>query len=147
MDTSVHRYLTPPGVPVLTHCSPFGPLAYVTRRHAAHVGLQRDVTGEARALGFTYPVVMTSAAHAEAVTWADADSRSQRPQSEAARLQDALMALAAAAGVSRGSVLRFTVSRVPRDGRSRQAVPLTLRAECTVGDSGPCIFISTIIEE
>ncbi len=145
---ALHRYAAGPGAPVLTHPSPFGPLAYLTRRHAAHVGLQHDVTAEARALGFAYPVALTSAAFADAVTWTDADNRRQRPQTEGARLAAVLAALATAAADARGSVIRFAVARVPRDGHSRRASPVTLRAECDYTAAGaPQITVTTIAED
>ena len=145
---ALHRYAAGPGAPVLTHPSPFGRLAYLTRRHAAYVGLLQDVTPEARALGFGYPVAITAGALADAVAWTDADTQRQRPQTEAGRLADVLAALANAAGTARGSIVRFTVTRIPRDGRSGRASPVTLRAECDYTAAGaPRITITTIAED
>ena len=123
----------------------FGPVIHAyTRADAIADGALVDVSETAREAGFTWPVALTAAAHADAVAWDD-DTEARKPhftgQCEAGRLWDVLtMARLAIANArhagNRDTRAEFTVIRVPAEGRGLRARPTLLVLHAGPGDAG-----------
>ncbi len=87
-------------------------------------------------------VGLTTAAWADCVAWADADSRGQTPQDESGRLWDVLWMAYLATRRAAGCQVQVTLFRVPRDGRSRAPRAARLQMHIGPGDQGePVITI------
>lgn len=113
-----------------------------SRAQAIDDGVLVDVGDMARQAGFVVPVALTTAAWADCVTWADADSRRQTPQDESGRLWDVLWMAYLATRRATGGQVEVTLFRVPRDGRSRAPRAATLQMHIGPGDQGePVITI------
>ena len=123
----------------------FGDVVFTyTRAQAIADGVLIDVSELARDAGFRHPVAMTSAAWADCVAWSREDSSRQVHQDQTGRLWDVLwMASCAIRRADRdGSELFFELYRVPRDGRSSDAVLCQLKLVAGPGDQGePVITI------
>jgi len=65
---------------------------------------------------------------------ASRDSERQVPQDQTGRLWDLLNVLRVRAKVSGGNTVFFTISRVPRDGKSEQPVDVQLKSVIGPGD-------------
>ncbi|MFF4777640.1 DUF6573 family protein [Microtetraspora fusca] len=91
----------------------------------------------AREAGFRHPMAMTASVWSDSVRWTDDDDTCQRTyQDESGRLWDVLwMARKAALTAGNTDRSRFTVARIPRDGRSRTAKQVTLEMVIGPGDN------------
>ena len=117
----------------------FGEVIYsYTRAQAIADGVLVDVSELAGDAGFRHPVAMTAGAWADCVAWSSEDSYAQVHQDQTGRLWDVLwMASRAVRCASSGqSELLFELDRIPRDGRSTQAVRCQLKVVAGPGDSG-----------
>ena len=115
-----------------------------TRAQAIEDGELVDVGSIAQEAGFKWPVALTAAVWADCVAWTEDDSRQQVYQDESGRLWDVLYMASYAIRTRRdsGDRLLFQLYRVPRDGRSSEAVLTTLKLIVGPGDAGePVITI------
>jgi hypothetical protein len=120
------------------------PISVYTRRQAISDGVLVDVSEVAREAGFSIPVALTAAVHADCVVWTDEDEKRKSQgtgQDEAGRLWDVLwMASAAirrrraAAPGDNPSTLGFQLLRVPREGRGVLPRLVTLDVHVGPGD-------------
>lgn len=130
-----------------------------TRADAIRDGQLIDVTETSTEAGIVWPVAMTAAAHADTVTWTDADEK-RKPygtgQDERGRLWDVLTMTAytmraqarRSAEIRVGSRLRVTLVRIPRDGRGVTPRQTELHAHIGPDDNGrPCITLMLPAED
>lgn len=119
------------------------PIHTYTRAQAIEDGVLVDVTKTGSEAGFSIPVVLTSAAWADCVAWAEADNKRQTHQDEAGRLWDVLfMAITAARRGAGKQAVEFQLYRVPRGGRGMRPRLAWLVAHVGGGDNGePVITI------
>lgn len=106
------------------------------RAQAVADGVLIDVSPVAAEIGLRLPVVLTAATWSDCCAWTPADSARQTLQHVEARLANLLCGLVNSAGAARGCVIRFQLLRIPRDGHSRRARPITLKATCLPCDDG-----------
>ena len=115
-----------------------------TRAQAIDDGLLIDTGSMAQEAGFKWPVAITANAWADCVAWTENDSGKQVHQDQSGRLWDVLFLASHAIRTASGSGdrLLFQLYRVPRDGRSMEAVLTTLKLIAGPGDQGePVITI------
>ena len=115
-----------------------------TRAQAIADGVLIDAGSMAREAGFKWPVALTSAVWADCVSWTEDDSKQQVHQDQSGRLWDVLYMASHAIRTSKdsGDRLLFQLYRVPRDGRSTEAVLVTLKLIIGPGNAGePVITI------
>jgi hypothetical protein len=115
-----------------------------TRSQAIEDGVLIDAGTMANEAGFKWPVALTADVWTDCVAWNDADSQQQVYQDQSGRLWDILYMASHAVRTRKGSGdrLLFQLYRVPRDGRSTDAVLVTLKLIVGPGDSGePVIAI------
>lgn len=120
----------------------FGPddlIDSYSRAQAIEDGVLVDVSEVAREAGLRYPVALTRAVWADCVTW----TRDDYPQDESGRLWDVVYMLSLAVRASRGgSELRYSIVRVPNEGRGHVARRVSLKSVCGPGDDAePVITI------
>lgn len=114
-----------------------------TRAQAIADGAMFDVSMAAEEAGFRFPVSVTSAAWAEAVTW---DSENGGFQDETGRLWDVLTMARLAAVRSGGRHAEptdrhgFSVYRVPNAPDAMEATELELVAHIGGGDNGESVI-------
>ncbi|MFF4323721.1 DUF6573 family protein [Streptomyces sp. NPDC001568] len=90
----------------------------------------------AKEAGFKFPVALTAAAWADCVAWSDEDSKAQTHQDETARLWDVLnMTRYAAVRSSGGGRITVQLYRIPCDGKTTRALPVSLACEIGPGDN------------
>lgn len=107
-----------------------------TRKQAIEDGVLVDVSELGYQAGFRWPVAMTSASYEDCVAWSEEDNeRKGTHQDVKGRLWDVLWMAYNAAKRSTGSELFFEVARVPREGKTRQARKVRLRAVAGPGDN------------
>lgn len=107
-----------------------------SRTQALADGVLIDVTETATEAGFAWPVAVTAAVWEDCVAWTDADNeRKNVHQDEKGRLWDVLWMAHVGARRSRGATIRFTVARVPREGKVRRAQKVELIAMAGPGDN------------
>jgi hypothetical protein len=106
----------------------------------ALAGVPADLAAEA---GFTCHVALTRAAWEDCVAWtqADGERKGGAIQDQAGRLSDVLwMASCAARRAPAGErPVAFSLFRVPRPGRNREAVETSLVAWASPGDAGELV--------
>ena len=114
-----------------------------TRAQALEDGVLVDAGPMARELGFKFSVALTSAVWADCVAWTDSDSQKKPFQDPSGRLYDVLFMAAFAIQTSEESsdrllygMLPYELYRVPRDGFSTEAKPVTLKLIIGPGDHG-----------
>ena len=120
-----------------------------TRAQAIEDGVLVDAGSIALEAGFTGPVALTSAVWADCVAWSDEDSQKQVHQDLSARLWDILYLAAYAIRTSSGSGdrLLYEIHRVPRDGYSTEALPVTLKLIIGPGDHGEPVMTVLLSNE
>jgi hypothetical protein len=118
-----------------------------TRAQAIEDGVLVDAGSIALEAGFTGPVALTSAVWADCVAWSDGDSQKQVHQDQSARLWDLLYLAAYAVRASTGSGDRLLYERVPRDGHSTDAQPVTLKLIIGPGDHGEPVMTIMLVNE
>lgn len=95
-----------------------------------------DIGTVAQEAGFLWPLAVTKAVWEQCVQWTEADSKKQIRQSQRERLL--MLATECAYSVRTrapsGDRLRFTLERVPRDGKSTIKRPLVLQVVAHPGD-------------
>jgi Family of unknown function (DUF6573) len=117
----------------------FGDVIFAyTRAQALADGVLVDVSETAREVGFCWPVAMTHAAWEDCVAWSEDDSRRQVHQDQMGRLWDVLwMAFCAIRNAPSGNgQIVYSLYRVPRDGKSVEAVLTQLKVVAGPGDDG-----------
>lgn len=126
----------------------FGPVIYgYSRAQAISDGVLVDVSIIARVAGFTVPVALTSAAWSDCVEWGDRDSSRQTHQDESGRLWDVLWMAHLAARRAQGSIVAFTLYRVPRGGKGRVPRKVTLHMHIGYGDAVEPVITVMMSEE
>jgi len=123
----------------------FGEVIYsYTRAQAIDDGVLIDATEMAREAGFKWPLALTVAAWADCVAWSDDDNQRQVYQDQSGRLWDVLFMASFAVRTANNAdrQLRFSLQRIPRNGRSTTSQRLTLKLILGPGDGGePVITI------
>ncbi len=115
----------------------FGEVIYsYTRAQAIDDGVLIDATEMARDVGFKWPVALTVGAWADCVAWSDADNERQVYQDQSGRLWDVLFMASYAVRTANNAdrQLRFSLLRIPRNGRSTESQRLTLKLILGPGD-------------
>ena len=84
--------------------------------------------------GFTVPVGILLEVWESCIAWTDEDSKRQVSQDEIGRLWDLLNVLRVKAKTCGGDTVRFTLARVPRDGKSEVPAIVELKAVIGSGD-------------
>lgn len=115
-----------------------------TRAEAIADGVLVDATSTAAEAGFKHPVALTRAVWEDCVAWDERDSRRQTMQDESGRLWDVVWMARVGIGRARagGSVLLYTLYRIPRGGRGVRPRLVALKLVCGPGDEGePVITI------
>ena len=84
--------------------------------------------------GFTVPIGILLEVWESCIAWTDEDSKHQVSQDETGRLWDLLNVLRVKAKTCSGDTVRFTLTRVPRDGKSELPQDITLKAVIGPGD-------------
>ncbi len=114
-----------------------------TRAQAIEDGVLIDAGPTVKEVGFKLQVALTSAVWADCVAWTDSDSQKKPFQDQSGRLYDLLFMAAFAIQTSEDSsdrllsgVLLYELYRVPRDGFSTEAKPVTLKLIIGPGDHG-----------
>jgi hypothetical protein len=128
----------------------FGPVIYsYTRAQAIADGVLVDVSEIAKEAGFRWAVALTAAAWSDCVEWTEEDSRRQTHQDASGRLWDVLwMAGQALRGATENAEeLLFELLRLPRDGKSTEAVPTRLKLMSGPGDDGEPVLTVLLPEE
>jgi len=121
-----------------------------TRAQAIEDGVLVDAGPMAKEVGFTLPIALTSAVWADCVVWSDDDSQKQGHQDQSGRLYDILFMAAFAIRTSEdsGDRLLYELYRIPRDGYSTEAKPVTLKLIVGPGDHGePVMTILHLSED
>jgi len=88
----------------------------------------------ARQAGLVVPVGILTEVWHDCVAWGDMDSERQVPQDQIGRLWDLLTVLQVRAKAGGGSTIFFTISRIPRDGKSTQTEDVRLTSVIRPGD-------------
>ena len=88
----------------------------------------------ARQAGFTVPVGIHREVWWDCVAWSDKDSERQVPQDQTGRLWDLLTVLRVRAKACGGDTAFFTISRIPRDGKSERPKNVQLKSVIGPGD-------------
>ena len=109
-----------------------------TRAQAIEDGVLVDAGPTAQEVGFTIPVALTSTVWADCVAWSDDDNCQSPFQDQSGRLYDVLFmaAFAIRTSADTGDRLLYELYRVPRDGYSTEAKPVTLKLIIGPGDHG-----------
>ena len=120
-----------------------------TRAQAIEDGVLVDAGPMAKEVGFTLPVALTAAVWADCVVWTDDDSRKMPFQDQSGRLYDVLFmaAFAIQTSADSGDRLLYELYRVPRDGYSTEAKPVTLKLIIGPGDQGEPVLTILLPEE
>jgi Family of unknown function (DUF6573) len=117
-----------------------------TRAQAISDGVLVELEEAAQA-GFKIPVAITQAAWQECIAWSEGDEeRKPCGQSPSGRAWDVLTMLRYAARKG-GPEVRFSVLRVPRDGKSMRPQPVKLKAICGPGDSAEPVITIMLPDE
>jgi len=109
-----------------------------TRAQAIEDGVLVDAGSTAQEVGFSIPVALTSAVWADCVAWTDDDSQKMLFQDQSGRLYDVLFmaSFAIRMRADSGDRMLYELYRVPRDGYSTEAKPVTLKLIIGPGDHG-----------
>ena len=109
-----------------------------TRAQALEDGVLVDAGSLPTEAGFKLPVSLTSAVWSDCVAWTESDSRQNPFQDQSGRLYDVLFMAAFAIRTSAdfGDRLLYELYRIPRDGFSTEAKPVTLKLIIGPGDHG-----------
>ena len=120
-----------------------------TRSQAIDDGVLIDTGSMAQEAGFKWPVAITANAWADCVAWTENDSGKQVHQDQSGRLWDVLFLASHAIRTASGSGdrLLFQLYRVPRDGRSMEAVLTTLKLIAGPGDQGEPVITILLPDE
>ena len=120
-----------------------------TRAQAIEDGVLVDAGSTAQEVGFTIPVALTSAVWADCVAWTDDDSRKNPFQDQSGRLYDVLFmaSFAIRTSANAGDRLLYELYRVPRDGYSTEAKPVTLKLIVGPGDHGEPVLTILLPDE
>ncbi len=126
-----------------------GVISTYTRAQAIEDGVLVDAGPLAKEVGFKSPLALTSAVWADCVAWTDGDSEAQVYQDQSGRLYDLLFMAAYAIRTSMGcgDRLLYELNRVPRDGYSTAARPVTLKLIIGPGDHGEPVMTITLPNE
>ena len=120
-----------------------------TRAQALEDGVLVDAGLMANEVGFKLQVALTSAVWSDCVAWTDDDSRKMPFQDQSGRLYDVLFmaAFAIRTSAESGDRLLYELYRVPRDGYSTEAKPVTLKLIIGPGDQGEPVLTILLPEE
>ncbi len=120
-----------------------------TRAQAIEDGVLVDAGPTAKEVGFKLPVALTSAVWSDCVAWTDSDSRKMPFQDQSGRLYDVLFmaSFAIRTSANAGDRLLYELYRVPRDGYSTEAKPVTLKLIIGPGDQGEPVLTILLPEE
>ena len=128
----------------------FGDVIYsYTRAQAIEDGVLVEAGSMAQEAGFKWPVALTSAVWEDCVAWTDDDSRKKLFQDQAGRLWDVLYMASHTIRTSKdsGDRLLYELYRVPRDGYSTEAKPVTLQLIIGPGDHGEPVITILMLNE
>ena len=128
----------------------FGDVIYsYTRAQAMGDGELVDVSETAREAGVRLQVAVTRAVWDRYISWDVSDTDKQCYQDESGRLWDVSWMLRMAINSCRdGSAVQYRLHVIPRDGRSRKAALIQLKAVVHSGDEGePVITVMLPTED
>ncbi len=128
----------------------FGEVIYsYTRAQAIDDGVLIDATEMAKEAGFKWPLALTAAAWADCVAWTDDDNQHQVYQDQSGRLWDVLFMASFAVRTANNAdrQLRFSLLRIPRNGRSTESQRLTLKLILGPSDDGEPVITIMLPEE
>jgi hypothetical protein len=113
-----------------------------TRAQAIEDGVLVDAGPTAKEVGFKLQVALTSAVWSDCVAWTDSDSQKNPFQDQSGRLYDVLFmaSFAIRTSADSGDRLLYELYRVPRDGYSTEAKPVTLKVIVGPGDHGESVM-------
>jgi len=114
-----------------------------TRKQAINDGVLIDVSDLAKEAGFTIPVAVTDTVWFQYIEWTQDDNKQQTYQDTNGRLWDVLSMLRLAIrGQQNSQVINYKLAVIPRDGKSKKAKTVQLKATIGAGDNGePAITI------
>ena len=120
-----------------------------TRAQAIEDGVLIDAGPTAKEVGFKLPVALTSAVWSDCVVWTDSDSQKMPFQDQSGRLYDVLFmaSFAIRMRADSGDRMLYELYRVPRDGYSTEAKPVTLKLIIGPGDQGEPVLTILLPEE
>jgi hypothetical protein len=120
----------------------FGDVIYSYKRAQAIMdGELVDVSETAKEAGFRLPVAVTRSVWGQYISWSDADTDKQVYQDESGRLWDIFFMLRMAInGCKNESAVRYKLSVIPRNGKSRKPVLIQLKAVIHGGDEGEAVI-------
>lgn len=128
----------------------FGPVvSSYTRQQALADGVLVDVSAMAWEAGFKFPVALSRAAWEDCVAWTDEDSARQTHQDQDGRLWDVLWMAWVKVRISpkAGSVVRYALLRIPRNGAATEAVKTELKIVLSNGDDGEPVLTIMLPDE
>ncbi len=128
----------------------FGEVIYsYTRAQAIDDGVLIDATEMARDAGFKWPLALTVAAWADCVAWSEDDNERQVYQDQSGRLWDVLFMASYAVRTANNAdrQLRFSLLRIPRNGRSTESQRLTLKLILGPGDDSETVITIMLPED
>ena len=108
-----------------------------TRQSLIDDGLLVEVSTDiAQQAGFRVPVGILTEVWQDCIEWTDEDSERQQVfQDEIGRLWDLLNVLRVRAKACGGDTVFFTISRIPRDGKSKRPENVKLKSVIGPGDN------------
>jgi len=113
-----------------------------SREQAIADGYLVDVSEIAKEAGFKFPVALTRAVWDDCVEWDYKDTERQTYQDQEGRLWDVVYMAANAGRQSSSNELVYQLYRVPRGGRAKKPVLVSLKSHIAPGDKGePVITI------
>ena len=129
--------------------SVFGlPIATYARHEAIADGVLIDVTAAAGKSGFKIPVAVTHTVWDRYITWTDKDTQQQTVQNLGGRLWDVLVMLRfAIAKAHNAASIFYKLNVVPRDGKSKKAKLVQLKAVLGAGDNGEAVITIMLANE
>jgi hypothetical protein len=128
----------------------FGPaISTYTRAMAIEDGVLIDITDIAKTAGLKFPVAVTHTVWNLYIEWKQGDSDQQTHQDQSGRLWDIVwMARHGISGAKdQSSQIHFYLDCIPRDGKSKRGIPITLKLHLGPGDQGEPVLTIMLPEE
>jgi len=119
------------------------PIYSYSRAQAIEDGVLINISDLAKEAGFTVPVAVTETVWHSYIEWSKNDTEQQTYQDQNGRLWDVLSMLRfAIKRLPNGQIINYKLAVVARDGKSKKAKTVQLKAIIDAGDNGePVITI------